>query len=213
MKRKALWAGVLALMILLACAGCQRELPREEKEVVKGYASWPSYSFEEAIAEAKTIVYGKAVSKSDVVEEVTSPPEGFDGGEGATDTTYYCEVSLEPITLVKGEAGENGKVVVRDFEVETDTKIYDTDGVDPIELEQEYVFFLNEYNVFFGPSMMMLVEDGQVSTSVLPTSVKEEILVEQGKDLDDYANMNMEQVYVENAMPVEEYLALIEEAM
>ena len=195
MKRKALLAGVLAVVMLLVCAGCQREIPREEKEVVGGQGLWPYYSFEEAIAEAKTIVYGKTVSRSDVIEEVTSPPEGFVGGEGVTDTVYYCKVSLEPITLVKGEAGEDGKVVVRDFEVETDTHIYDKADVDPIELDQEYVFFLNEYNVFFTPQMMIPVEDGVVHTTNVPDSA----LDENGK--------------APESIPVDDYIAMIKEAM
>ncbi len=199
MKKKIWVAGMLAVVMLLACAGCQREIPREEKEVVSRQGLWPGYTFEEAVAEAETIVYGKAVSKSGIMEhEISLNPE-------RSDKEYYCEVYLKPIELLKGEENEDGTVTVLDFEVETDTHIYDKPGVDPVELEKEYIFFLNEHGSSLNPQMMIPVEDGMMKTAILPE--KED---SDGKSKNAEAEEETTQV---KEVAVEEYIAMIEEAM
>ena len=194
MKQSVRVLFVLCLSVsIFVFSGCN--IVPNDKTVILGSALWPNYTFEEAIAEAETIVYGKAVSKSGIMEhEISLNPE-------RSDKEYYCEVYLEPIELLKGEENEDGTVTVLDFEVETDTHVYHTEGVEPVILGQEYIFFMNEHGSFLTPQMMIPVESGTVETNFLP---------EIGNADNSEVKRNAKQ---SGKLSVEKYLSAIEEAM
>ena len=155
-------------------------LDRSEKTVVAGYGSWPLYTFEEGVDKAAVIVYGKAAGRGAVKEHVV----GSAGGQ--TMKEYYQEVSVEPITLIKGSTGWTGKITYLDFDVETDTHIYDTEGLDPLEVGKEYILLLSDRGAPLSPMMVIPVENGKLTTRFVPEDREdgqEEMAVEEYLEL------------------------------
>lgn len=192
MKKSRIFVIVSGLLVVVVIAGLgvffwlnnnhKPMLDRSEKTVVMGYGSWPLYTFEEGVDKAAVIVYGKAAGRGAVKEHVV----GSAGDQ--TMKEYYQEVSIEPITLIKGSAG--GNVTYLDFDVETDTHIYDMEGMDPLEVGKEYVLLLSDRGAPLSPMMVIPVENGKLTTSFVP------------EDREDR----------QEEMAVEEYLQLLKDA-
>lgn len=172
-KKTVILGGVLAILVVAGAGFFFWSQNRStEKTLVTGHASWPSYTFQDAVDKASVVVYGKAGERGPVQEHETSVTPGFSSKE------YYQEVSVESLVLGKGTAGEDGNVTYLDFEVETDTHIYDMEGMEPMETGKEYVLFLSDEGAILSPQMMIPVENGKISTQFLPegTAVSDETL-------------------------------------
>ena len=171
-KKIGILCAVLAVILIAGLAvffwtNSQPKLERSEKTVVTGYGSWPYYTFEEGVDKAATIVYGKVTNRGAIKDHVI----GSAGGEELKE--YYQEVSVEPITLIKGSTGWTGKITYLDFDVETDTHIYDTEGLDPLEVGKEYVLILSDRGAPLSPIMVIPVENGKLTSSFLPEEIED----------------------------------------
>lgn len=137
-----------------------------EKEVTRtGNAYWPAHSFTSAVDEAVTIVYGSVGDKSDI--------KAHQLGEwlGEPYYEYYREVSIEVIDLLKGNI-EDTTVTYLEFVEENGEPKHLLDGIELVERNDEYIFFLNQYGAPLSPSTMLPVENGTVLTQggIVPTS-------------------------------------------
>ena len=118
---------------------------------------WPSHTFESAVDEASTIVYGRVVDKSDTkVHEVANV-------NGQAYYEYYREVSVEVIDILKGNRDDT-TITYLEMGGETDEVIYIFDDMEPVEVNGEYVFFLNKYGAFLSPMTLLPVSNGTVLT-------------------------------------------------
>ena len=129
----------------------------KDKEIVTATALWPSFSFESAVDQASTIVYGKVVEKSDTKTHQTT------SSSGNIHTEYYKEVFIEVIDILKGDVNDTA-VTYLEMGGETDDVIYVFEGVDPVEINDEYIFFLNKHGAFLSPMTLLPVINGTVLT-------------------------------------------------
>lgn len=130
---------------------------KAEKMVVRGEGMWPFYTFESAVDEAATILYGRVVDKSDTkVHEVANV-------NGQAYYEYYREVSVEVIDILKGNRDDT-TITYLEMGGETDEVIYIFDDMEPVEVNGEYVFFLNKYGAFLSPMTLLPVSNGTVLT-------------------------------------------------
>lgn len=121
-----------------------------------GYPVWRAYTFETAIEEATTIVYGKVASKSGtLMREVVD-------SSGKVHKEYYREVEIQVIDLLMGE-GSPKNITYLEMGGETDTHIYMIEGFSPVNDSEEYVFFLNQYGACLSPSTVMTVTDERIT--------------------------------------------------
>ncbi len=136
------------------------ETPASQKKTVTGYASWPLYTFESAINESATIVWGKVLGKGDtVINEQTD-------SLGQTFNEYFREVTIEIIDCAKGDI-QAGEMIYLEPGGETEDTIYIMDGAPLVTPGQEYIFFLNEHDVFMSPTTLIPVINGNAQTSGL----------------------------------------------
>ena len=142
------------------------DLETAEKTVVKGYACWVGYTFERAVDEAATIVYGKVKSKSDTLYDERDYPEVF---------RHYKEVTVEVLEAIKGVTAEETTITYIEHGGETEDAIYILEGVDPVAIGEEYIFFLNDEGLFLSPWTLFSVSDGVVQTGgLIPSEVSSE---------------------------------------
>ena len=136
-----------------------------EKKVIKGEGMWPAYTFSSAVDEAVTIVYGKVLGKSDTKVHQVAYVNGQSHNE------YYKEVSIEVIDILKGNMDET-TVTYLEFGEETEDVIYIFDDIESVELDGEYIFFLNEYGAALSPMTLLPVDDNTVLTQgkIMPES-------------------------------------------
>ncbi len=189
MKRIFAFFGLLAMAaaVLAGCASSQtgRSIPTEEKKVVEGSGSWAYYTFEDAVEEAKIIVYGTAGEGGEAKRR--------EGADGKSAIDYYHEVPITVKELVKGEG--SGTVTYREYGGETADTVYKVLDIKPIETGKDYILFLDEKGYPLPPYTMAPVEDGAVHTTNVPDSVKDE----DGR--------------APESLPIEEYLEMIKNAM
>lgn len=129
----------------------------EEAIVHHIQADWPFYTFDSAIEQATTIAYGKVVKKSKTKIYQTTTSSGY------VDKEYYKQVSIEVIDILKGNTDEKN-ITYLEFGGETNDAIYIWEGVEPVDIGDEYIFFLNPYGAFLSPLTMLPVENGTVLT-------------------------------------------------
>lgn len=193
MKTRKKWTmalcGLLAVIMALlsGCVSSQTgsSTPTEEKQQVYGTAEWVYYSFEEAINEASTIVYGTAGERGETKLREGAP------GESAIE--FYREIPITIKELVKGEG--SGTVAYKEYGGETEDTVYIMRDFTPLEAGKEYILFLHEDGYSLPPNTLIPVEDGAVSTVFVPDSA----LDENGE--------------APESIPVDDYIAMIQEAM
>ena len=136
-----------------------------EKKVIKGEGMWPFHSFESAIDEATTIVYGRVVDKSGTKVHETANVNGKSYYE------LYKEVSIEVIDILKGKT-DNSLVTYLEFGGETEEVIYVFEDIKPVKINSEYIFFLNKHGAALSPMTLLPVENGTVlgQGKIMPTS-------------------------------------------
>lgn len=135
-----------------------------EKKVIKGEGIWPAHSFASAIDEATTIVYGKVIDKSETKVHQMAYVNGRSYNE------YYKEVSVEVIDILKGNIDDT-IVTYLEFGGETDELIYIIEDIEPVEMNGEYIFFLNNYGAALSPMTLLPVDNDTVLTQgkIMPT--------------------------------------------
>ncbi|MBR2036804.1 MAG: hypothetical protein IKA09_03660 [Lachnospiraceae bacterium] len=129
----------------------------EEAIVHHIQADWPFYTFNSAIEQATTIAYGKVVKKSKTKSHQTTT------SSGNVHTEYYKEVSIKVIDVLKGDVNDK-TITYLEFGGETKDAIYIWKGVVPVDIGDEYIFFLNPYGAFLSPMTLLAVDDGTVLT-------------------------------------------------
>ena len=128
----------------------------KEKVVITGSGTWPHHTFESAIDEAVTIVYGKAVGKSNTkVHQISF-------GEQPS-YEYYKEVAIEVIDILKGDMDAD-TVTYLEFGGETEDVIYIYEDKEELKLGSEYVLFLNQYGAALNPMTLLEVDEDAVLT-------------------------------------------------
>ncbi len=138
---------------------------KAEKMVVRGEGMCPFYTFESAVDEAATILYGRVVDKSDTkVHEVANV-------NGRAYYEYYKEVSIEVIDILKGTM-DHTIFTYLEMGGETEEVLYIFDDMEPVEVNCEYIFFLNKYGAFLSPMTVLPVSNGTVLTQgkIVPKS-------------------------------------------
>lgn len=159
-KIKIIICTVIFALLIVAGIGIIRKnngIKNIDKRTVTKTAMWPSFSFESAVNQATTIVYGKVVDKSDTkIHQTTS-------SSGNIYTECYKEVSIEVIDILKGNMDDN-TVTYLEWGGETEDAIYIFSGMTPVEINDEYIFFLNMYGAFLSPMTLLPVENGTVLT-------------------------------------------------
>lgn len=154
---------IVSLAVVIGTNITQKTKQPAEKQVVTGYPVWRAYTFETAIEEVATIVYGKVAGKSGtLMREVVD-------SSGKVHKEYYKEVEVQVNDLLKAE-GSPKTITYLEMGGETDTHIYKIDGFNPVNDSDEYVFFLNKYDACLSPATVMSVDDGIVTVekSMLP---------------------------------------------
>ena len=88
---------------------------------------------------------------------------------------YYKEVTVEVLEAVKGVTAKETAITYTEFGGETDNAIYLYEGLEPVAIGEEYIFFLNERGVFLSPWTLMFVSDGVVQTyGIIPSEFSSE---------------------------------------
>ncbi len=142
------------------------ELQQELQTVVMGSATWRTYSLEEATETAATIVYGKVADKSDMLLHKVPLSNGKIWDD------YYTEVYVEVSEVIKGDVTGSTFTYIEQGG-ETEDTIYVVDGVDPVVIGEEYVFFVNQAGAMLSPVTVLPVTDGVVSITggyLVPTN-------------------------------------------
>lgn len=121
---------IIVVLVLILCITISKkfegkETEEKDKEIIQVSALWPYYSFESAVEEADTIVYGRVISKSDT--------RVF---EAKYHTEYYREVTVEILEKMKGAINEE-TVTFMEAGGENEDVIYLTSGVSPVEIGEE----------------------------------------------------------------------------
>ena len=152
-----LFVGLIMLGVSCLYRNYRNENNNTEKIVVRGEGMWPSHTFESAVDEASTIVYGRVVDKSDTkVHEVANV-------NGQAYYEYYREVSVEVIDILKGNRDDT-TITYLEMGGETEEVIYIFEDMEPVEVNGEYIFFLNKYGAFLSPMTLLPVSNGTVLT-------------------------------------------------
>ena len=160
-----LFVGLIMLGVSCLYRNYRNENNNTEKIVVRGEGMWPSHTFESAVDEASTIVYGRVVDKSDTkVHEVANV-------NGRAYYEYYKEVSIEVIDILKGTM-DHTIFTYLEMGGETEEVLYIFDDMEPVEVNCEYIFFLNKYGAFLSPMTVLPVSNGTVLTQgkIVPKS-------------------------------------------
>ncbi len=163
MKRKIIGISIAATFAFLGVIGylilhtTDNELEQEQETIITGHGIWGRFNFETAIENAVTIVYGTVTGKSDTLVHEASTSDGGIYNE------YYKEVYVDVKQLIKGSV--NGTTFTYlEQGGETDDVIYTLEGVNPVSIGEEYVFFVNQYGAMLSPITVLPVSEGIVST-------------------------------------------------
>ncbi len=156
------------------------------------YGSFVYYSFEQATNTAATILHGKVISKSD-----TKTYEYIDS-VGKECIEFYKEVTIEVIDALKGDISENTITYIEMSDGETDDYIFTIDGLKNIlvDIDTEYIFFLNKNGVMISPGCILRVSDGNViiKGDMLPKSYTPTDPSSKSIDIETYVNAIKDQV-------------------
>lgn len=175
---------IFAVIFILVSvlSGCGDNVPEEripvekvkkqniEKSVDTSYASWISYSFEEAVDTAKIIFRGKVTEKGDTIVRRYGTKE-------VPVYLYYTEVKAEVIEGIKGVKSDQKEITFLERGGETEDKIYVVEGAQKPEIGEEYIFFINIENTLMPPGTTIPVSGEKVDISkyITPASVKVQI--------------------------------------
>ena len=162
------------------------ETQNVEKPVVTDYACWQAYTFEEAIEASTTIAYGKVKNISGtLLHEVPTP-------DGQVYREYYKNVTVEVLEAIKGVAAQETTTTYLELGGETEDAIYVLEGVDPVAIGEEYIFFLNKHGAFMSPATLVPVSDGvvQIRGMIHPETSSEQQAYAAGAQSEEY---NLEQ--------------------
>lgn len=158
---------VVALVILIKWDNL-RSSPKNlvEKEIRTVQACWPAYTFETAVEEASTIIHGKVVDISNTLVHVIGT-----AGNGSVLRECYKEITVEVIEGIKGIDDETASITFIQSGGETEDYVYVVTGIVPVEMGEEYLFFVNEKGSSLSPSTLIPVEDGiaQTTGKIAPT--------------------------------------------
>ena len=137
-----------------------------EKEMRTVQACWPAYTFETAVEEASTIIHGKVVDISNTLVHVIGT-----AGNGSILRECYKEITVEVIEGIKGIDDETASITFIQSGGETEDYVYVVTGIVPVEMGEEYLFFINEKGSSLSPSTLIPVEDGiaQTAGKIAPT--------------------------------------------
>ena len=158
------FAGVIALLsIYIAPAVFKNENSNfAEKEILTAQACWPAYTFETAVEEAAMIIHGKVVDKSDTLVHVM--------GSGVRE--LYKEITVEVVEGIKGVDEETASITFIQTGGEIEDYIYVVPGIVPVEMGEEYIFFINEKGSSLSPDTLIPIKDGiaQTAGKIAPTA-------------------------------------------
>ncbi len=137
-----------------------------EKEIRTVQACWPAYTFNTAVEEASTIIHGKVVDVSDTLVNVIGT-----AGNGSVLRECYKEITVEVIEGIKGVDEETASITFIQSGGETEDYIYVVTGIVPVEMGEEYIFFMNKKGSSLSPSTLIPIEDGivQIAGRIAPT--------------------------------------------
>lgn len=173
----------------------------EEKMLKTAIADWFYINCKQAVNMADTIFRGKVLSRS--TETRGLPIYKPDGS--LYDYDYYREVTIEVLDMVKGDKSQK-TILYKEPGGETESLIFKFDGIDPLNIGQEYIFFLYENNTFLNPSAVMPITDGQVwvSDQMCPEElqVEGERVFAQKLPVDTYMKAIKETYWYEMALKV-----------
>ena len=137
-----------------------------EKPVFTMMVDWAGYQFDDAVAEATTIVWGKVkeIGKNICTSHIAS--------DGSYLRDYYKEVKIEVLESLKGEHAQDSEITYMESGGETGRAIYVYTGVQEVEPGQEYIFFLGERGFALSPVTVIPVKEGMadVKGKIVPES-------------------------------------------
>ncbi|MBR3762836.1 MAG: hypothetical protein IKK59_08890 [Lachnospiraceae bacterium] len=161
------FVGVIALLLSYTIpAKFNNDSKFAEKEIRTVQACWPAYTFNTAIEEASTIIHGKVVDVSDTLVNVIGT-----AGNGSVLRECYKEITVEVIEGIKGVDEETASITFIQSGGETEDYIYIVTGIVPVEMGEEYIFFMNEKGSSLSPETLIPIDDGiaQVAGKIAPT--------------------------------------------
>ena len=139
---------------------------RKQKLGRSAIVDWVYYPFEEAVNQANAVIYGKITNVSDtfVLETELS--------NGAVQKDLYKQVTVEVKDVLKGDI-KGSEVTFYEWGGETDDEYLVIEGYEPVNVNEEYIIYLNEHErLFAGPSSILPVQNDIVTTKgkYAPTS-------------------------------------------
>lgn len=127
------------------------------KTLHRRQACWIGYSFEKTIEKSSFIVRGTVTEKSE-----TKIYDNCDSKGEVVGQTAYREVTIEVLESLKG-AENKETITYLELGGETDDAIYVYEGITPLNIGDEYLFFLNEYGAFWSPETVMPISEEYIS--------------------------------------------------
>ena len=132
-------------------------------------ADWFYFPFEQTAENASIIIYGKVVERGETkINELCNSR-----GEVVAEE-YYTEITVKVLKNIKGALGK-GTIIYKEPGGEPEDVICVYDGLNPVEVGGEYIFFLNEYYAFLNPLTVVSVSEGTISLKsfMIPEAWKE----------------------------------------
>jgi hypothetical protein len=146
----------------------------EQKYTRGAIIDWIYMDVKSAVINAETIFLGK-------VSERSTQTRGWGGYErdGKIDySNIYRELTVEVVDVIKGDKSQE-IILYKEPGGETEDYIYTYDNIDPLNIGQEYIFFLDKYNRYLRPWTIIPIEDGKVLVS--NAMLMENLLDESGE--------------------------------
>lgn len=187
--------GISALLLFFIVSNLLRDESNTftEKEIRTVQACWPAYTFETAVEEANMIIHGKVTDVSDTLVHIIGT-----AGNGSVMRECYKEITVDVIEGIKGVDEETTSITFIQTGGETEDYVYVVTGIVPVEIEKEYIFFINEKGSSLSPRTLIPVADGVAQTAgkIVPTTSEiSEISIEKEQEsLEEY---NLKQYILE----------------
>ena len=129
------------------------------KTLHRRQASWIVYDFEKTVEKSSYIVRGKVMEKGGTQIYNHCDSKGVVVGQ-----TAYHEVQIEVLEALKG-AEKGDTITYLELGGETEDAIYIYEDIVPLNVGEEYLFFLNEHGAFLDPATVISISDGHISPS------------------------------------------------
>jgi hypothetical protein len=167
----------LAVIIMTALPGDEPG----EKITSVGSASWEWLSFDEFIARADRIVYGRVAGFDDVIvyETIIS--------EYNTSIQVYTPVIIEVIEWIKGDHPAD-QITFYQMGGETETRIHIIRDIMPLALGETTLLFINDRGGMIHPGGVLPVVDGRINQIPL---LPDEYISQRGGALDADFTMDL----------------------